>query len=277
MRTNRPDAALQRAFAVLVVIGILVLAGLAWAAHGRYVRLAETASWAERNRAVVPAIENLAQALVDADAALRGLLLARDGAAPRAADPFADGFAAALSAARADLDDVTRQVDADAAQQARLAPLKAAVGGKIALLERARALADTAPPAARDLALGDESRRLTQAVRQGGADMIALEGARRDERGTISRAARHSTELLAGVALIFLALVIAGATVLIARELQLRAAMAADLQEGQQRQQRSERRLQAITDNRPSINRPSTLIRRTKRAYDIFHCLLGFF
>ncbi len=253
MRTNRPDAALQRAFAVLVVIGILVLAGLAWAARAPYVRLAETASWTERNRAIVPAIENAMRATSDADAALRGLLLDRERAGPHDVDAFSTAFAAALSAAHGALDDIARQADGDSGQQVHVARLKATVDDKIALLERARALADTAPAAARDLALGDDGRRLSAAVRQGAADMLAEEGRRRDERGVIGRAARHSTELLAGGALVFLALVIAGTTVLTSRELRLRAAMAADLQDGQQRLQRSERRLQAVTDNSPAL------------------------
>ncbi len=242
---NRPDAALQRAFAVLVVVGILVLAGFAWAARAPYVRLAETASWAERTRAAVPAIENVARAVLDADSALRGMLLGSDHALPR--------YTAAAAAARASLVEVGRAMDGDADQQARLATLSAAVEAKLALLERARALMPAAPGAARDLVLGDDSRRFMQAVRAGSADMVAQEGVHFDERVAIARAARHSTELFAGVALIFLALVIAGATWLISRELRLRARMAADLLEGQVRLQRSERRLQAITDNLPAL------------------------
>ena len=245
MRTNRPDAALQRAFAVVVVIGILVLAGLAWAARAPYARLAQTASWAERTRAAVPAVENVARSVIDAESAQRGMLLGAAHSPQRYRD--------AVAAARAGLAAVTAQMAGDDVQQPALARLRAATQAKFALMDRAIALAPTAPDQARELALGDESRRLMQQVRDGSAEMVAQEGRRADERVVIARAARHATEDLAGVALVFLALVIAGTTVLTRRELRLRSALANDLLEQKERLRRSERRLQAITDNLPAL------------------------
>ncbi|MGN6525870.1 MAG: PAS domain-containing protein [Burkholderiaceae bacterium] len=245
MSTNRPDAALQRAFAVLVALALAALAAVGVWAHAQYAPLDEATQRFERTRGTVPAVDAVVRAAIAADAAARGRLLGSAHAAQR--------YHEATAGARGRLAEIAAQVQGDAAQEAELARLRAALETQFALLDRAVALDPAQADDARAVVLGEDARRLLAEVRQVGDAMVAREGRRFDERVAIGRRVRHATEAFAAAAVAVLAFVLAGATFLTRRELRLRAALADDLREGRNRLELSERRLKAITDNLPAL------------------------
>ncbi len=260
---NRSSARLQGAFAALLAIGFVVLAGVAWSTHEESVRLDEAAGWADRTRATVAAIEAVSLAALDAESGQRSAFMGSPHGLPR--------YRAAIAAAHANLDLIERQVGDDPAQAASLRGLRKAVEAHFARLAQAIALTPTQPEQARALVLDGAGILARRDIRAFADAMVAAEGRRFDERIAVSRDVRHRADLFAGGALALLALVAAGAALFVRRELRLRAAIGIEMADGRNRLQLSERRLRAIADNIPAliayIDRTETY-RFTNAAYE---------
>ena len=241
---NRSSARLRRAFALVVAVGVVVLGGVAWTTHEQSVRLDETAGWAARTRASVATVQAVSLAALDAESAQRGILLGAEGGLQR--------YREAAARARQGLGTLATQLVGDPEEEALLAGLRMAVESHLARLDQAVALMPAQPGQARALALDDAGRQIHHDMRSFAAAIVATEARRYDERVVIARDIRHAAEGYAGVSLGLLVAAMAAAAVFILRELRLRAAMTAVLEDHRGRLELSERRLRSITDNIPA-------------------------
>ena len=241
---KRSSARLRRVFALVVAIGVAVLGAVAWTIHEQSVRLDEAAGWAGRTRASVAAVQAVSLAALDAESAQRSILLGSPDGLPH--------YRTAVAAARRNLDTLALAAGDDPEQVALLSGLRMAVDSHFAHLDQAVALTASAPDRARAIVLDDAGRQIRRDIESFAGAMIATEGHRFDERVVAGRNVRHAAETYAGVALMLLATALAAGTVFILRELKLRAAMTAALEESRTRLELGERRLRAIADNMPA-------------------------
>ena len=239
----RSAARLQREFAFVFVIAVVILGALAWSTHEQSVRLDETAGLSDRTRASVAGIQAVALGALAAESAQRGALLGAPVDAAR--------YRQAIAATRHNLDTLAANVVVDPQQFARLGTLRAAVEAQVAQFDQAVALAPTQPDRARALALDDAgpAGRDIQAI---AAAMVASETHRFDERVVVRRAFRHATETRTGITLMLLLVALAGGAIFILRELKLRATTNAALVKSRAQLELGERRLRAIADNMPA-------------------------
>ena len=241
---NRSPARLQRAFALVVTIGVLALGGVAWTTHEQSVRLDETTGWADRTRASVAAVQAVSLAALDAESAQRSVLVGAPDGLPR--------YRAAVESAHRNLDALATAVGDDREQVALLSGLRMAVESHFARLDKAVAQTSEHPEQALAIVRDGAGSQIRHDIRSFASAMIATESRRFDERIIVGRDVRHATETYAGVTLMVLVAVLATAAVFIRRELKVRAAMTAALLEGRSRLELGERRLRAIADNMPA-------------------------
>jgi diguanylate cyclase (GGDEF)-like protein/PAS domain S-box-containing protein len=241
---KRSSARLGRAIALVIVVALLVLAGIAWSTHEQSVRLDDTAGWADRTRATVSAIEAVSLAALDAESAQRAYLLGSTHGLPRYRD--------AVASARANLSTLEHELGDDPKQAALLAGLRTAVDTHFARLDKAVALTPAQPEQARAIVIDGAGSQTRRDIQTFATAMTTVEGHRFDERVAIGRDLRRSAELFGGGALVLLALAMAGGTLFVLRELKLRAAIHAELVDSRTRLELGERRLRAIADNMPA-------------------------
>ena len=241
---NRSSVRLRRAFALVVAIGVAVLAAVAWTTHEQSVRLDETAGWADRTRASVAAVQAVSLAALEGESAQRSYLLGSPTGLSR--------YREAVATARRKLDTLTLAIGDDPEQVALLSGLRMAVESHFALLDQAVALTSSEPDKARSIMLESAGGQTRRDVRSFADAIIATEGHRFDERIVAGRDVRHAAERYAGVALMLLVTALAAGTIFILRELKVRAAMMAALVESRTRLELGERRLRAIADNMPA-------------------------
>jgi len=239
LSTNRASRALERGLAVIVFAGVLVLAWVAGIAHQQTQRLEETVRWADKARSTVGELDALTRAMLEAEAAQRGIATGTGNELQR--------YRLAVAEAGALLASIDHQLGDDAPQQASLARLRSAVRAGIAALD-ADASGTTPRQAATALAEGG----WRDIVKTESRSMVARELASFDERVGRARADRRATVVGGGVALIAMFLLAAGAAVLLAREFRLRARMNLQLLASRNGLRQSERRLKNITDNLPA-------------------------
>ena len=241
---NRSSVRLRRAFALVVAIGIAVLGAVAWTSHEQSVRLDETAGWADRARTSVAAVQAVSVAALDAESAQRGILLDATSGLPR--------YREAVATARRNLDTLKAAAKDDPEQAAQVSGLSSAVEAHFARLDKAVALAGSAPDQARASVLDGADSRIRSDIRNSAAAIIATERHRFDERVAAARNGRRAADTYTGVMLLLLVAALAAGTIFILRELKLRAATTAALVESRTRLELGERRLRAIADNMPA-------------------------
>jgi len=242
------SARLQSVFVLVVVIGVLVLTGLAWAAHAQSKRLDETAGWADRTRSTVSAIDAVTHAVLDAESGQRSYLIGSPAGRVR--------YRAATDTAFANLATIQRQIDNDPQQQALLDGLQMSVRAMFDRLERAVAATPTQPELARAIVLDPAGVQVRADIGSFASALVATEGHRFDERIALGRDMRRTTEIFAGVALLLLLLVVIGAMTLIVRELHLRAAIGAALEDSRSHLERNERRPVSCRPASPTSTTP---------------------
>ena len=241
---KRSSARLRRAIVLVVIVAVCVLAFVAAQVRDQYVRLDETAGWADRARTTVAAVQAVALSALDAESAERGMLLG----APAASERYRE----AIAATRDNLATIARGVAGDPEQAALLDGLKLAVDGHLRRLDHAIALAPEHADQATTLARDGAGRQVLLDIRTYANAMSATEARRLDEHIALAHEQRQSAELVAGGALALLAVAVAGTALFLLRELRLRAAVHAELEDSRARLQLGERRLRAIADNIPA-------------------------
>ncbi len=241
---NRSSARLQRVFAFVVAIGVVVLGGLVWSTHQESVRLDETAGLADHTRASVAAIQAVALAALDAESTQRGMLLGSPDALARCRE--------AIATARRNLDAAAITIVGDPQQLARLAGLRKAVESQAARLAQAVALMSTHPDQARALVIDGAGQQVERDIQGLATAMMATESSRFDERVAVRRGVRRAAANRTDVTLLLLLAAMAAGAVFMLRELRLRAAMTAALMDSRARLELGERRLRTITDNLPA-------------------------
>ena len=235
---------MRRGLVVLVVIGAVLLVGIATAARQQTLRLEQAARWARQSRATTLAVEAISRATQDAEIAQRGVLLGIPSALER--------YRAAADETRARLRLAEQAVDDDVPLRASLARMRTAVEADLELMDRVVVAQARRPDLALAISRGDDASRWRDEIRADGMAVIALEGRRFDERFEASMQSRRATMLLGAATLFLLLLVCAAAVVLLARELRLRALVTARLRSSQGELRRSQHRLKSITDSVPA-------------------------
>jgi diguanylate cyclase (GGDEF)-like protein/PAS domain S-box-containing protein len=235
---------MKRGLLVLVIMGIMLLVGIATVARQQTLRLEQMARWGQQSRTTVLAVDAFLRATMDAEAAERGVLLGIAAAPER--------YRAAVAETRASLLRVELAIDGGAQQRALLVRMRAATETYFEAMDRAVGLSSQQPALALAIARGDNASRWRDEIRDVGTAIIVLEGLGFEERVAASRHARHLTILVCALALILLLLVCAAAVLLLVREFRLRALVTASLRSSQDDLCRSQRRLKSITDNLPA-------------------------
>ena len=107
---------MRRGLVVLVVIGAVLLVGIATAARQQTLRLEQAARWAHQSRAATLAVEAVSRATQDAEIAQRGVLLGMPSAQER--------YRAAADETRARLRLAEQVIDDDVPLRALLARMR---------------------------------------------------------------------------------------------------------------------------------------------------------